>query len=235
MRLDKFLADMNIGTRSEIKKMIRKGLVTVNNEVIKDSGVSVTSDDEISFNGELISYQEYEYIMLNKPAGVISASEDKRQETVIDLLDERHRKDLFPVGRLDKDTVGLLLITNDGQLAHDLLSPAKHVDKLYRAKVTGALDESDVKSFAQGIKIDDEFTALPAKLKIISSGDISEAEVTIREGKFHQIKRMFSALGHEVTWLKRVSMGPLTLDESLKEGEYRVLTTSEITALKGKR
>lgn len=235
MRLDKFLADMNIGTRSEIKKMIRKGLVTVNNEVIKDSGVSVTSDDEISFNGELISYQEYEYIMLNKPAGVISASEDKRQETVIDLLDERHRKDLFPVGRLDKDTVGLLLITNDGQLAHDLLSPAKHVDKLYRAKVTGALDESDVKSFAQGIKIDDEFTALPAKLKIISSGDISEAEVTICEGKFHQIKRMFSALGHEVTWLKRVSMGPLTLDESLKEGEYRVLTTSEITALKGKR
>lgn len=235
MRLDKFLADMNIGTRSEIKKMIRKGLVTVNNEVIKDSGVSVTSDDEISFNGELISYQEYEYIMLNKPAGVISASEDKRQETVIDLLDERHRKDLFPVGRLDKDTVGLLLITNDGQLAHDLLSPAKHVDKLYRAKVTGALDESDIKSFAQGIKIDDEFTALPAKLKIISSGDISEAEVTIREGKFHQIKRMFSALGHEVTWLKRVSMGPLTLDESLKEGEYRVLTTSEITALKGKR
>lgn len=235
MRLDKFLADMNIGTRSEIKKMIRKGLVTVNNEVIKDSGVSVTSDDEISFNGELISYQEYEYIMLNKPAGVISASEDKRQETVIDLLDERHRKDLFPVGRLDKDTVGLLLITNDGQLAHDLLSPAKHVDKLYRAKVTGALDESDVKSFAQGIKIDDEFTALPARLKIISSGDISEAEVTIREGKFHQIKRMFSALGHEVTWLKRVSMGPLTLDESLKEGEYRVLTTSEITALKEKR
>lgn len=235
MRLDKFLADMNIGTRSEIKKMIRKGLVTVNNEVIKDSGVSVTSNDEISFNGELISYQEYEYIMLNKPAGVISASEDKRQETVIDLLDERHRKDLFPVGRLDKDTVGLLLITNDGQLAHDLLSPAKHVDKLYRAKVTGALDESDVKSFAQGIKIDDEFTALPAKLKIISSGDISEAEVTIREGKFHQIKRMFSALGHEVTWLKRVSMGPLTLDESLKEGEYRVLTTSEITALKEKR
>ncbi|SFL23325.1 16S rRNA pseudouridine516 synthase [Lachnospiraceae bacterium KH1T2] len=235
MRLDKFLADMNIGTRSEIKKMIRKGLVTVNNEVIKDSGVSVTSNDEISFNGELISYQEYEYIMLNKPAGVISASEDKRQETVIDLLDERHRKDLFPVGRLDKDTVGLLLITNDGQLAHDLLSPAKHVDKLYRAKVTGALDESDVKSFAQGIKIDDEFTSLPARLKIISSGDISEAEVTIREGKFHQIKRMFSALGHEVTWLKRVSMGPLTLDESLKEGEYRVLTTSEITALKGKR
>ncbi len=235
MRLDKLLADMNLGTRSELKKAIRKGNVTVDGDIIKDPGANVTTENAISFYGEPVLYQDFEYIMLNKPAGVISASEDKRQETVIDLLDGGHRKDLFPVGRLDKDTVGLLLLTNDGQLAHELLSPAKHVDKLYRAKVTGALNEDDIKRFDEGIRIDSEFTALPARLKIISSGDISEAEVTIREGKFHQIKRMFSALGHEVTWLKRVSMGSLKLDENLNEGEYRELTREEIDALKEKR
>ena len=230
MRLDKLLADMNLGTRSELKKNIRKGLVSVNGEIIKDSGTTVDGSEEIIYCGEEIHYSDYEYYMMNKPAGVLSATTDPKQMTVIDLMDERRRKDLFPVGRLDKDTVGLLLITNDGRLAHELLSPSKHVDKTYYVKVDGELGEEDVNAFLKGIKIEDNLTTLPAKLEIVE-GSRDEAYVTIHEGKFHEIKRMFHARGREVVFLKRLSMGPLTLDKELKEGEYRPLSRDEILLL----
>lgn len=235
MRLDKFLSDMGVGSRSELKRSIRKGLVTVNGQVQKDPGADVDTTSEISFDGNPVLYQSFEYYMMNKPAGVISASEDKRQKTVLDLMDSRKRKDLFPAGRLDRDTEGLLLITNDGQLAHRLLSPKHHVDKCYFVRVSGALGEADVQRFADGIPYDEALTAMPAKLRILESGtDFSTAETTIQEGKFHQIKKMFAALGggREVVYLKRLSMGPLTLDPSLAPGEYRALTEEELAALK---
>ena len=235
MRLDKFLSDMGVGSRSELKRSIRKGLVTVNGQVQKDPGADVDTTSEISFDGNPVLYQSFEYYMMNKPAGVISASEDKRQKTVLDLMDSRKRKDLFPAGRLDRDTEGLLLITNDGQLAHRLLSPKHHVDKCYFVRVSGALGEADVQHFAAGISYDEALTAMPAKLRILESGtDFSTAETTIQEGKFHQIKKMFAALGNgrEVVYLKRLSMGPLTLDPDLAPGEYRALTEEELAALK---
>ena len=235
MRLDKFLSDMGVGSRSELKRSIRKGLVTVDGQVQKDPGADVDTTSEISFDGNPVLYQSFEYYMMNKPAGVISASEDKRQKTVLDLMDSRKRKDLFPAGRLDRDTEGLLLITNDGQLAHRLLSPKHHVDKCYFVRVSGALGEEDVQRFAAGISYDEALTAMPAKLRILESKtDFSTAETTIQEGKFHQIKKMFAALGNgrEVVYLKRLSMGPLTLDPSLAPGEYRALTEEELAALK---
>lgn len=235
MRLDKFLSDMGVGSRSELKRSIRKGLVTVNGQVQKDPGADVDTTSEISFDGNPVLYQSFEYYMMNKPAGVISASEDKRQKTVLDLMDSRKRKDLFPAGRLDRDTEGLLLITNDGQLAHRLLSPKHHVDKCYFVRVSGTLGEADVQRFADGIPYDEALTAMPAKLRILESGtDFSTAETTIQEGKFHQIKKMFAALGsgREVVYLKRLSMGPLTLDPDLAPGEYRALTEEELAALK---
>ena len=173
--------------------------------------------------------------MLNKPAGVISATNDPKQKTVLDLITDKSRKDLFPVGRLDKDTEGLLLITNDGDLAHQLLSPKKHVDKVYRARIEGQVTAEDAALFAKGLKIDDEdgaWRAMPAKLNILSSGPESEVEITIREGKFHQIKRMFEAVDKKVVYLKRLSMGSLRLDETLALGEYRELTEDEVQALK---
>ncbi|XME03665.1 pseudouridine synthase [Lachnospiraceae bacterium C1.1] len=230
MRLDKLLSDMNIGTRSELKKNIRKGQVSVNGEVIKDPGISLNGDEKIIYCGEEVSYSEFEYYMMNKPAGVLSATNDKRQKTVLDLIDGQHRKDLFPVGRLDKDTVGLLLITNNGKLAHELLSPSKHVDKTYLVKVDGVINEDDVKAFEKGIKLDDDFTTLPAKLEIKDPSG-HEALVTIHEGKFHEIKRMFHACGKEIVYLKRLSMGAIRLDENLKEGEYRPLSRDEILLL----
>lgn len=231
MRLDKFLVDMGAGTRSEVKKDIKAGHVKVGGSIVNDPGYHIKDTDEVTYRGENIAYESFEYYMLNKPAGVISATEDKKQTTVIELLNERKRKDLFPVGRLDKDTEGLLLITNDGELAHRLLSPKKHVDKVYYAKIQGRVDEEDVRKFRDGIVIDEEFTALPAELIILKSGDISEIKVTIREGKFHQIKRMFKAVDKEVVYLKRLSMGTLQLDSSLKEGEYRKLTDEELKEL----
>lgn len=231
MRLDKFLVDMGAGTRSEVKKDIKAGHVKVGGSIVNDPGYHIKDTDEVTYRGENIAYESFEYYMLNKPAGVISATEDKKQTTVIELLNERKRKDLFPVGRLDKDTEGLLLITNDGELAHRLLSPKKHVDKVYYAKIQGRVDEEDVRKFRDGIVIDEEFTALPAELIILKSGDISEIKVTIREGKFHQIKRMFKAVGKEVVYLKRLSMGTLQLDDALQEGEYRKLTDEELKEL----
>ena len=231
MRLDKYLAEMGVGTRQEVKKQIRQGIAAVNGTVVKaaDTKIDVTCD-EVTISGRNISYVSYEYYMLNKPAGVVSATEDRRDTTVIDLIKEKKRKDLFPVGRLDKDTEGLLLITNDGDLAHRLLAPKKHVDKVYYAKIDGMVTEEDVKRFAEGIDIgaEEEEMTRPAKLDIMKSAEESEIRLTIHEGKFHQVKRMFLAVGKEVTYLKRERMGTLCLDENLKPGEYRLLTEEEI-------
>ena len=234
MRLDKYLSDMGVGTRSELKKDIRKGGAVVDGEVIKDPGHSVDASSRVVFKGSVIEYEEFVYYMMNKPAGIISASEDDREETVIDLIPEPKRRDLFPVGRLDRDTEGLLLITNDGALSHRLLSPKHHVDKVYYAEVSGILNESDVELFGQGLVLSDGLECMPADLKILSVSDdeySSAAEITIREGKFHQVKRMFSSVGAEVTYLKRLSMGPLSLDPDLEPGEIRRLTADELEAL----
>lgn len=231
MRLDKYLADMGVGTRKEVKNYIRKGLVTVNEQTVKTPELKIGESDTVCYNGGVVGYVEKEYYMLNKPAGVISATEDPRQQTVIDLIETKKRKDLFPVGRLDKDTEGLLLITNDGELAHRLLSPKKHVGKVYYARIRGKVTEEDVAAFREGIRIEEGFTALPAILRILDSADISEIEVEIYEGKFHQVKRMFEAVGKEVVYLKRLSMGPLLLDEDLRTGDYRPLTEQELEKL----
>ena len=232
IRLDKYLADMGKGTRSEVKKAISKGLVRVNNVIVKKPETKLDTDsDHVLFDGVLVGYAQHEYYMLNKPAGVISATEDKREKTVIDLIIERKRKDLFPDGRLDRDTEGLLLISNDGELAHRLLSPSKHVDKVYYAKIDGEVTIEDVEAFQQGVDIGEEELTRPAKLRVLKSGTQSEIELTICEGKFHQVKRMFQAVGKEVVYLKRLQMGTLILDESLKPGEYRELTEQEIADL----
>ena len=186
---------------------------------------------EATNEGQMVAYAEYEYYMLNKPAGVVSATEDKNDSTVLDLIDEKQRKDLFPVGRLDKDTEGLLLITNDGELAHQLLSPKKHVDKVYFARIDGKVTEEDVRRFAEGLEIGEEKPTLPAHLEILKREEISEIRLTIREGKFHQVKRMFHAVGKEVIYLKRLQMGSLVLDPRLALGEYRELTGQELEAL----
>ncbi len=233
MRLDKLLSDMNIGTRKEIKTLVRKGEVLVDGVPVKDPGAAVSGNEVIICRGKQVTYSRHEYYMMNKPAGVISASEDPKQETVLDLMPDDRRKDLFPVGRLDKDTVGLLLISNDGDLAHRLLSPKSHVDKVYFARVDGQVTQEDVRLFKEGLLVDESLTALPAELEIRSStARQSEVLITIREGKFHQIKRMFQAVGKEVTYLKRLSMGPLVLDPDLEEGACRPLTEAELAALK---
>lgn len=315
MRLDKFLADMGVGSRSDLKKAIRKSLVTVNGAVEKDPGAQVSAEDHICFDGAEIRYAEQQYYMLHKPAGVLSASEDRRQTTVVDLInlnDELVRKDLFPVGRLDKDTEGLLIITNDGLLAHQLLVPKHHIDKTYYAIVTGTITEDDQRAFTRGIRYDEKLTALPAPLRVLSTGKtvadlrrelgfpenvsafvpsdeanaaagqpaltrsdafrmlaemnitdptarllrtrlagpafigaeepaditedslVSEVEITIQEGKFHQIKKMVKALpgGKEILYLRRITMGALRLDPNLAPGEFRKLSEDEIRILK---
>lgn len=344
MRLDKFLADMGVGSRSDLKKAIRKSLVTVNGAVEKDPGAQVSAEDHICFDGAEIRYAEQQYYMLHKPAGVLSASEDRRQTTVVDLIrdvaptdasaanasradhhaaggyadgsiarsteDELVRKDLFPVGRLDKDTEGLLIITNDGPLAHQLLVPKHHIDKTYYAIVTGTITEDDQRAFTRGIRYDEKLTALPATLRVLSTGKtvadlrrelgfpesvsvfvpsdegnatdhalthsdasrmlaemritdpiarllrtrlagpafigaeepaditedslVSEVEITIQEGKFHQIKKMVKALpgGKEILYLRRITMGALRLDPNLAPGEFRKLSEDEIRILK---
>lgn len=310
MRLDKFLADMGVGSRSDLKKAIRKSLVTVNGAVEKDPGAQVSAEDHICFDGAEIRYAEQQYYMLHKPAGVLSASEDRRQTTVVDLIrdaastdasaanasaadhhaagghddgsivrsteDALVRKDLFPVGRLDKDTEGLLIITNDGPLAHQLLVPKHHIDKTYYAIVTGTITEDDQRAFTRGIRYDEKLTALPATLRVLSTGKtvadlrralgfaatserllrtrlagpafigaeepaditedtlVSEVEITIQEGKFHQIKKMVKALpgGKEILYLRRITMGALRLDPALAPGEFRKLRQEEIKILK---
>ena len=248
MRLDKYLADMGKGTRSEIKKEIKDGRVTVDGVIVRDPGFKVSGSSLVELNGDAVVYEEYVYYMLNKPAGVISASEDPKEETVVDLIDEEKRRGLFPAGRLDRDTEGLLLITNDGALAHRLLSPKHHVDKTYYAVVLGKVTQDDAESFAHGIILEDGYVCMPAELEVLGTvggdpyaaleigasdkADMTEVNITIREGKFHQIKRMFQSCGCEVIYLKRISMGTLELDESLLPGEYRRLTDEELAGLK---
>lgn len=233
-RLDKILANMGYGSRKDVKKFIKDGLVKVNGETIKDNEFKVSPyEDEIIIRGEEVNYREYIYLLMNKPQGLVSSTDDPLTPTVIDLLDEKHQiYKPFPVGRLDKDTEGLLLISNDGKLAHELLSPKKHVDKTYYAEIDGTVEDDHIGIFEKGIILDDGYKTLPAKLEIIESGIFSKVHLTIQEGKFHQVKRMFQALDMNVTFLKRISMGPLTLDKSLEPGEYRELTEEEIRLLK---
>ena len=229
-RIDKILSNLGYGSRSELKKLCKSGLVKVNGKVINNPGVQVdVENDEILFDGEKVVYKEFIYLMLNKPDGYISATFDKRDPIVLDLIDkEALIFEPFPVGRLDKDTEGLLVLTNDGQLAHRVLSPKKHVPKTYYAKVEGVVTEEDVKAFAEGVTLDDGYETMPAELEILKSDDISEIELTIHEGKFHQVKRMFESVGKKVVYLKRLSMGKLKLDEGLALGEYRELTEEEV-------
>lgn len=232
-RLDKLLGNMGYGTRKEVKKLVKDGVITIDTIIAVDPGMHVDpQNQEISINGMKINYRKYVYIMMNKPEGVISATEDKKDRTVIDLLsDEYLAFDLSPVGRLDKDTVGLLLLTNDGHLAHKLLSPKKHVPKLYYAKVQGNVGERDIEEFKKGVLLDDGYKTLPANLRIIEAGEVSEVEIEIFEGKYHQVKRMFEAVGKQVIFLMRMSMGPLMLDDSLIKGDFRELTIDELNSL----
>lgn len=232
IRLDKYLADMGFGTRSQVRQQIAGGNVTVNGLPARRPELKVDTDkDRVLFCGTEAAYAQYEYYMLNKPAGVVSATEDKKERTVLDLLQERKRKDLFPVGRLDKDTEGLLLITNNGDLAHRLLAPGRHVDKVYYAEIDGKVTREDAELFRAGVDIGDKKKTMPAFLEILSSADRSEILLTIREGRFHQVKRMFHAVGKEVLFLRRIQMGPLKLDEKLRPGEYRRLTKEEVEKL----
>lgn len=232
MRLDKFLTEMNIDTRSKVKALISKGFVKVNGVVIKDAGYKInTETDIVTVRDSVIEYKAFEYYMLNKPAGVVSATEDNRDTTVMDLIKEKTRKDLFPVGRLDKDTEGLLLITNDGELSHRLLSPKKHVDKTYFVVTDNMLSVENAKKLENGVDIGEDKLTLPAQISILEDKE-NQYLITIHEGKFHQVKRMFKAVGLNVIYLKRLSMGSLHLDESLREGEYRKLTEEEINSLK---
>lgn len=233
VRLDKFLADAGAGTRSQVKGFLKKGLVTVNGEPARKPEQKISPEtDLIVFQGTVLSYTEFYYYMLNKPSGYVSATDDNTAPTVLSLLKGAPGKDLFPVGRLDKDTEGLLLITNDGALAHRLLSPRHHVDKTYFVRADGAVTEDDCSRLEAGVDIGEDRLTLPAKAVLLSSGPVSEVELTIHEGKFHQVKRMFQAVGKPVLYLRRLSMGSLTLDETLPPGQYRPLREEEIAALR---
>lgn len=235
MRLDKYLSDMGLASRSDIKKEIRKGLVRVNGEIIRDSSFSVPLHASVSYHEEAVCYEEFSYYMMNKPIGVLSSTEDRKQKTVLDLITEKHRKYLFPVGRLDKDSEGLILIMNDGQLAHMLLSPKNHIEKKYYIEIPVLLEDQDIAPLRFGIQYDKDLIAEPAKVRILSRAEEKTAiEIIITEGKFHQIKKMFLALSENyiVTKLKRLSMGKVVLDESLAPGDYRRLSAEEIEALK---
>lgn len=230
IRLDKFLCEMEIGTRSQVKDMVKKGMVSVDGEVIKKADFKFDETAaKVCVNGKELSYQKFYYYMLNKPQGVVSATADHHDRTVLDLLKDAPGKDLFPVGRLDKDTEGLLLITNDGELSHNLLSPKKHVDKTYLVETKEPVVEDMILKLEQGVDIGEEKLTLPAKVNKLEDKKI---ELTITEGKFHQVKRMLKAVDNEVIYLKRLSMGSLKLDTELALGEYRSLTDDEITALK---
>lgn len=230
LRVDKVLSNLGYGSRAELKVYCKKGLVKVNDKVISNPGTQVDTDiDKIEFNNEVVRYREFVYIMMNKPDGYLSATFDKRDPIVLDLIDSSYLTfEPFPVGRLDKDTEGLLVLTNDGQLAHRVLSPKKHVPKTYYAKIEGIVTEEDVKAFEKGVTLDDGYETMPSQLEILESGEMSEIELTIHEGKFHQVKRMFESVGKKVVYLKRLSMGKLILDETLDLGEYRELTDEEV-------
>ena len=251
MRLDKFLANSGIGTRKEVKDILKNRKISVNDVFVKDGKIQIDEKkDIVKYENKIVNYKPFVYIMMNKPAGVISATEDNHHKTVIDLLNDKYRTyDIFPVGRLDIDTEGLLLLTNDGVLSHNLLSPKKHVDKKYYVKIANPLSEDDIKMLENGIKLEENFVTKKAKVEIICNGSEKESKnsdfdenknnknenlvyITISEGKFHQVKRMFKAVNNEVLYLKRVKMGGLSLDEKLKLGEYRELTEEELNNLK---
>ncbi len=229
MRLDKFLCELNIGTRSQVKDYIRQGLVTVNGTAVRSPEQKIAEQtDKITFRGQALSFQKFVYYMLNKPGGVVSATKDNTADTVLSLLKEPAGRDLFPVGRLDKDTEGLLLITNDGELAHRLLSPRKHVDKTYLAKIKKPLGEEQIQALTRGVDIGDEKPTAPAKVEVLEDCRIL---LTIHEGRFHQVKRMLQAVDNEVIFLKRIRFGALSLDETLLPGESRPLTAWEVELL----
>lgn len=264
IRLDKMLGNLGYGTRSGIKSLVRQGAVVVNGQLAKDPGMQIDPlADTVVLDGETIRYRDTVYVMLHKPAGVVSATEDKRDRTVLDLIDDEDITVFapFPVGRLDKDTEGLLLLTNDGKLSHELLSPRKHVPKVYRALVAGNVGEADVEAFSKGVTLDDDYVTLPAQLSVLEvvasgveptlptmiyavnraadipedSAHISWIELVIHEGKFHQVKRMFEAVGKKVLYLRRESMGPLLLDETLAPGQWRELAEDELESLRNFR
>ncbi len=231
MRLDKFLCDTAGLTRTEAKNAVKKGQIAVNGQVQKAADFKVKeTTDTVTFQGKPLSYAAFHYYMLHKPAGVITATEDKKESTVMDILREEKVKNLFPVGRLDKDTEGLLLVTDDGELAHNLLSPKKHVDKEYLVKVRNSISEEDCRKLSEGVDIGDEKPTAPAKVERVAEKEIL---LTIREGRFHQVKRMLQAVGNEVLYLKRLSMGSLRLPEDLEKGAYRPLSEEEIYKIKG--
>lgn len=245
MRLDRFLANSGIGTRKEVKDFLKKRKIRLNDIITIDGSKHIDENiDKIEFDGKLISYKPFIYIMLNKPNGVISATEDKEHKTVIDILGNKYRTySIFPVGRLDIDTEGLLLLTNDGQLSHNLLSPNKHINKKYYVELRNPIFEKDIQTLENGVKLEENFTTKDAKVEIIENSDLpinkengernpSKAYITITEGKYHQVKRMFKAVGNKVVYLKRIQMGNLKLDENLKLGEFRELTNEEIESLK---
>lgn len=237
MRLDKLLAHSGLGTRKEVKKLLKKKIVEVNNEIVTDPKVHIDPEvDNVTVSGEPLDYQEFIYLMMNKPQGVISATEDNLHETVLDLLEMQDSlQEPHPVGRLDIDTEGLLILTNDGKLTHRLLSPKHHVDKLYYAEIDGIVTEEDQTVFEQGVILEDDYQTLPAKLEIVSVNEDTNTSViklVIQEGKFHQVKRMMHSVGKEVTYLKRLEMGPLKLDDQLELGAYRELTSEELDLLR---
>ena len=229
-RLDKLLASTGRWSRKEVKELVRQGRVTAGGRQVLRPEEKFELQGGICVDGEPVCCQKFTWLMMNKPAGLLSATEDKRQQTVLDLLPEHYQKQgLFPVGRLDKDTEGLLLLTNDGELAHRLLAPKSHVDKVYLARVAGRVEQADIAAFAQGMLLDDGLECMPAGLEPL--GDGSSCLVTLREGKFHQVKRMLAFRGKPVEYLKRLSMGPLKLDEALAPGQWRELTAGEVEAL----
>ncbi|MBQ8653845.1 MAG: 16S rRNA pseudouridine(516) synthase [Clostridia bacterium] len=233
MRLDRWLSTLGEGSRSQLQKLIRAGKAQVNGRTVTDPGFSCnTLADSLSLNGKSTDGRLERHVMLHKPAGLLTAARDKKQPTVMDLLPPAYASiGCMPVGRLDKDTTGLLLLTTDGEMNHRLLAPGRHVDKVYRAVVDGPLTDADVSAFAAGLKLSD-FDAQPARLEILaSSPEEATALVTVQEGKFHQVKRMFSAVGREVTALHRLSFGPLQLDDQLPEGRWRELTDDELHSL----
>ena len=219
---------MSIGSRSEIKEYIRKKLITVDGVVVTDPGMKISEDSAVTFKGEPLQYKQFRYYMLNKPQGVVSATKDNIDTTVMDLLKDVNTRDMFPVGRLDKDTEGLLIITNDGELSHRLLSPRSHVDKCYLVQLMHSITADDIKSLIKGVDIGDDTLTLPAKVEAIAADRIY---LTITEGRYHQVKRMLEAVGNKVVFLKRVSFGPLELDSDLAPGQYRELDDSEIIML----
>lgn len=236
MRLDRFLCECGTGTRSEVKNYIKKKRVSVNGSIVADAGMKVDAlKDTVMFDGALLSYEKFRYFMLNKPAGCVSATRDGLSSTVLDLLEGEVIKGLFPVGRLDKDTEGFLLITNDGQLGHNLLSPKKHVDKTYLAVTDKTLSDAQMEEFRAGLDIGDDEPTMPAEISFFGETEDGRFvfEVVLHEGRFHQVKRMFEHFGSTVTYLKRTAMGAVELDDGLEPGEYRRLTDMEISLLKG--